>query len=235
MIKAIVFDFTQTLVDSSSGFRLAEKEVKRNIFTYLGLTDWDEFLQKYRKTRTQSMRQSILSRKTIWQEICRLYCQSGDDILFESWEYEYWVTVNNNTMLFPETLTVIEGLAKTYKLGMLSNTQGQPRELGNHCLDGFKKLNPYFQSVVIAGEKSIPLKPKREAFEFCLKQLHISASESIYVGDDWRNDIYGSMEAGLQPVWIQHHSVERNWPEPEFNVPTITGLDQLADLELLNG
>jgi putative hydrolase of the HAD superfamily len=235
MIKAIVFDFTQTLVDSSSGFRLAEKKVKRNLFTYLGLTDWDEFLQKYRKTRSQSIRQSILSRKTIWQAICRLYCRSGDDILFGNWEYEYWLTVNHNTMLFPETLTVIEELAKTYKLGMLSNTQGQPSKLGNHCLDGFKILDPYFQSVVIAGENSIPLKPKREAFEFCLKQLGISASEAIYVGDDWRNDIYGSMEAGLQPVWIKHHSVKRNWPEAEFNVPKITSLDQLLDLEFLNG
>lgn len=232
MIKAILFDFTQTLVDSSSGFRLAEKRIKRNLFSYLGLTDWDEFLQKYRQIRSESMHRSIFSRKIIWQEVCWFFCQIGDDILLENWEYEYWVTVDHNTLLFPETLAVIEELAKTYKLGLISNTQGQPRELRKHFLDGFKILDPYFQSVIIAGENSIPAKPKREPFEFCLNQLGIRASESIYVGDDWINDIYGSMEAGLQPVWIKHHSVKRNWPEAEFPVPKITSLDQLIDLAL---
>ena len=232
MLKAVLFDFTQTLVDSSSGFRLAEKKVKRNLFSYLGLTDWNEFLQKYRQLRSESMRRSIFSRKTIWQEVCWFFCQSGDVIQFENWESDYWVTVDHNTRLFPETLAVIEELAKTYKLGIISNTQGRPGELQNHCIDSFNIIEPYFQSVIIAGENSIPAKPKRESFVFCIDQLGVEAHESIYVGDDWRNDIFGSMEAGLQPVWLKHNSVKRNWPEMEFSVPTITSLDQLLKLAL---
>lgn len=232
MIKAILFDFTQTLVDSSSGFRLAEKRIQRNLFAYLGLTGWDEFLQKYRQIRSESMRRSIFLRKTIWQEVCWFFCSSGDDIQLKNWEDEYWATVDHNTRLFSETLAVIAELSKTYKLGIISNTQGRARELRNHGLDGFKIIEPYFQSVIIAGENSIPPKPKRKPFELCLNQLDIEAHESIYVGDDWENDICGSMEAGLQPVWLKHHSVKRNWPEAEFSVPTITILDKLLALEL---
>jgi|TARA_B110000881_G_C18477419_1_gene464633 FMN phosphatase YigB (HAD superfamily) len=234
MIRAILFDFTQTLVDSSSGFRLAEKRVKRNLFSYLGLTDWDEFLHKYRQIRSESTSRSIFSRKTIWQEVCWFFCSIGDEIKLKEWEDEYWVTVDHNTRLFSETLTVIMELSKTYKLGIISNTQGRVGELRNHGLDGFKIIEPYFQSVIIAGENSIPAKPKHQPFELCLNQLDIEAHESVYVGDDWKNDICGSMKAGLQPVWLKHHSINRNWPEGEFSGPTITSLDKLLDLALFN-
>ena len=32
MIKAVIFDFGQTLVDSAEGFRSAEKQVEKKIF-----------------------------------------------------------------------------------------------------------------------------------------------------------------------------------------------------------
>ncbi len=46
MIRAIVFDFGQTLVDSSEGFRAAEKEAQEKAFRALGLTDRDEFIDR---------------------------------------------------------------------------------------------------------------------------------------------------------------------------------------------
>ena len=48
MIKAVVFDFGQTLVDSAEGFRSAEKQVEKEIFEELALTSWQEFLENYR-------------------------------------------------------------------------------------------------------------------------------------------------------------------------------------------
>ena len=35
---------------------------------------------------------------------------------------------------------------------------------------------------------------------------------------------------GIQPVWLQHHSVKRNWPDVETEIPIITRLDELAEL-----
>ena len=233
MIKAILFDFTQTLVDSSKGFRLAEKRVKRNLFKYLGLADWDKFLKKYRQIRSESLLESILSKKTIWQNVCLSFRQGEDKSLFENWEYEYWGIVNHNTLLFPETLEVIDKLSKTHKLGIISNTQHQPNGLRSHCLDGFKALESYFQSIIIGGENNIEPKPERIPFDFCLNQLGVKSNESIYVGDDLINDIFGSKEAGLQPVWIQHRSVKRKWPKEKYLVPKITSLDQLLDMALI--
>ena len=233
MIKAILFDFTQTLVDSSRGFRLAEKRVKRNLFKYLGLKDWNKFLKKYRQIRSDSLLESIFSKKILWQNVCWSFKQGEDKTLFENWEYDYWKLVNHNTHLFPETLDAIIKLSKTHELGIITNAQHQPNELRSHSLDQFKFLESYFQSIIIAGENKIEPKPKRRPFDICLNQLGVKAYESIYVGDDWINDILGSKEAGLQPVWIQHHTVKRIWPKAQFLVPKINSLDQLLQMSLI--
>jgi len=54
------------------------------------------------------------------------------------------------------------------------------------------------------------------------------------VGDDWRIDIGGAENARIQPVWLRHETVRRNWPDVETTVPIITRLDQLLSLPFLN-
>ena len=58
-------------------------------------------------------------------------------------------------------------------------------------------------------------------------------SEAVYVGDDFRIDICGAKDAGLHPVWLKHHLVKRTWPDVETEVPVITSLDELLQLENL--
>ena len=57
MIKALLFDFGQTLVDSSDAFRVAEKEAQGRLFADMspdteGLS-WKEFLGQYRAIRKE--------------------------------------------------------------------------------------------------------------------------------------------------------------------------------------
>ena len=49
MIKAVIFDFGQTLVNSAYGFRTAEKEAQDKLFKNLGLTVRDDFMAIYRR------------------------------------------------------------------------------------------------------------------------------------------------------------------------------------------
>jgi hypothetical protein len=37
----------------------------------------------------------------------------------------------------------------------------------------------------------------------------------------------------LHPVWIKHHLVKRNWPDVETQVPIITNLNTLLELDKL--
>lgn len=230
MTKTVIFDFGQTLVDSANGFRGAEKEAETKIFKHLGLGSWPEFLSNYRRVREEFHANSNFSRKALWQEVYLHYNQGPDLEFLLKAERDYWETVKSRTRLFPETKTVLEQLASEYRLALITNTQGQETS-EKHRLSLFPDLEGFFEVIIVAGEAGVPPKPNHEPFLLCLEKLGAGPTEAIYVGDDWRIDICGAKGAGIQPVWLQHHSVSRKWPLVETSVPVITSLEQLLDLE----
>jgi len=228
MIKAIIFDFGQTLVNSADGFRAAEKEAQAKLFSNLGLTIQIDFLTNYRRLRKALHEQSNFSRKFLFHEIYYYYCLRPDEKLLEQWETEYWESVKANTSLFPEALGVLKALNERHQVALITNTQGQ-KTAGTHRISLFPEIEKFFKVIIVAGEGGIPPKPDPDPFRICLEKLQIKASEAVYVGDDYRIDVCGAGDAGLHPIWLKHHSVKRNWPEVQISVPVITSLEQLRD------
>jgi putative hydrolase of the HAD superfamily len=232
MIKAIVFDFGQTLVDSAGGFRSAEEKAQNRIFSDLKLHSHDEFLYHYRKIRKTFHQSSRFSRKEIWEAVYGHFEKEPNTDRLERWESEYWKRVQTETTPFPETVPVLESLVKDYKLALVTNTQGQKIK-GSHRISLFPELEEFFNVIIVAGEGKVPPKPDPAPFTMCLKQLGIAPSEAVFVGDDWRIDICGAEDAGIQPIWLRHHSVSRNWPDVETSTPIIETLNELLDLDRL--
>ena len=220
MIKAILFDFGQTLVDSSKGFRVAEKQAETRIFQDLGLESWSDFLTDYRLLRKNFHSKSNFSRKALWHAVYQHYDREPNATLISGEEDDYWETINSKTSLFPETKTVLEQLAPAYRLALITNTQGQASS-GGHRIRLFPDLESLFEVVIVAGENDISPKPDPMPFLVCLEKLGIDPIAAIYVGDDWRIDVCGAQAVGIQPVWLKHHSISRNWPLIETTVPTI--------------
>lgn len=230
MIKAVLFDFGQTLVDSADGFRVAEKEIQTKIFRDLTLPSWEKFLANYRRIRKEYHAYSNFSRKAIWQEVYLYYNRGSNLKLLGKWEDDYWKKVENQTILFPETERTLRNLVREYQLALITNAQGQANS-NNHRLSQFSGLKELFEAVVIAGDSGVPPKPDRTPFLLCLESLGIAPSEAIYVGDDWHIDICGANNVGMKPIWLQHHLVRRSWPSMKTLVPVITSLDRLLYLK----
>ena len=228
-MKAVIFDFGQTLVDSSDGFRSAEKEAQEKMLAVLAGIERNRFMEVYRRVRKAHHEQSRLSRLEIWQTVCReLACDIDEPRLIE-WEGEYWQRVNALTRVFPEARKTLEALKTTYRLALISNTQGQV-DVDAHGISEFPDLERLFERIVIAGENDIRPKPDYQPFELCLQQMELDAGDCIYVGDDYRIDVCGARDAGMNPVWLKHHSIARNWPDVHTDVPVITSLDELLRL-----
>ena len=233
MIRAVVFDFGQTLVDSADGFRAAEKELQKKAVLLLAPSLREGFLDLYRQTRSRFHNQSIFSRRALLEEVFRHYGRAVDPALIEQWETDYWGRIKAMTRPFPETETVLDTLlAKGYRLALITNTQGQKKE-EKHRLSNYPELERFFEVIVIAGEAGIPAKPDPAPFCLCLEQLAIAPDEAIYVGDDLRIDVRGSEAVGMHPVWLRHRSVTRNWPAAETAAPVIDSLERLLDIETL--
>lgn len=231
MIKAIIFDFGQTLVDSAGGFKAAEKWAQSEMIPDFRALPHDEFLATYRKVRSDFHNRSVFSRKAIWLEVYKQAGQTPDLHALEKREDEYWERVKANSRLFPEAADVLAGLARDFSLALITNTQGQ-KASGTHRLSQFPELEHFFKVIVVAGEGGIPAKPDPMPFARCLEQLGIQPHEAVYVGDDWRIDVCGSRDFGMHPVWLRHQLVKRNWPDvKDHSVPAITSLEALLDLE----
>jgi len=232
MTKAIIFDFGQTLSDASNGFRTAEKEAQTRIFPCLGITSWDDFLELYRQLRKLYHEKSDFSRKDMWLRVFAHYGVDPNPVLLEQWEDDYWNTVESQTSLFPEAADTLERLGAKHSLAIITNTQGQ-KTSGKHRIARFPGLAGFFRQIIVAGESDMPPKPDPAPFYLCLERLGVLPSEAVYVGDDWSIDICGARNVGIQPIWLKHHSVSRSWPAGDIEVPVITSLDRLLDLETL--
>jgi len=230
MIKAVIFDFGQTLVNSADGFRAAERQAQEKLFSNLGLTVRQDFMDVYRRLRREFHEQSNFSRKALFNEVFFYYCHAPDDNLLDKWEVEYWETVKAHTSLFPEAEKVLALLKQKLKVALITNTQGQ-KTAGGHRISLFPELEQFFEVIIVAGEGGIRPKPDAQPFRRCLAQLGTAPCEAVYVGDDYRIDVCGAQDAGLHAIWLQHHSVRRNWPAVETSVPVITSLEQLLDLQ----
>ncbi len=236
MIKALIFDFGQTLVDSADGFRSAEKIAKEQIFLNLfphGDDDqWQPFLIEYREIRKNFHARSEFSRLAIWEAVYEKFDYKADPEKLMQLETAYWNLVKSKTTPFPETIGVLEKLAKKFQLGIITNTQGQ-KVGGTHRIALFPGIEIFFEVIIIAGESGLPAKPDPKPFLLCLKKMNLKPSEAIYVGDDFQKDIQGAGYVGLHPVWIKHDLVKRTWSEPKAHAKfrVITNLNQLFEID----
>ena len=173
MIKAVVFDFGQTLVDSADGFRAAEKELEQKAFELLSAPSWAEFVDIYRQIRTRLHGCSLFSRRALLEELFARHDRKIDPVISEQWEADYWRKVKAMTRVFAETEGVLQGLLdQGRRLALITNTQGQRQE-GHHRLSDYPQLERFFEVIVVAGESGIPAKPDPEPFRLCLARLGI--------------------------------------------------------------
>jgi putative hydrolase of the HAD superfamily len=227
MIKAIIFDFGQTLVDSSEGFRQAEMESQAAIFQDLLITDHDSFKNSYRRIRKAFHQESNLSRVNIWKAVYREFSREASLVELLKWELAYWQTVERHTKVFPEVMDILKILSGRYEhLALITNTQGQTNTHA-HRLKSYPDLAAFFSVMVVAGEDGVPPKPDTRSFYVCLEQLGVAPDEAVYIGDDWQNDVIGSRDAGLFPIWLKHQSVNRNYPEVKEDISVIYNLTEL--------
>ena len=231
-IKAIIFDFVQTLGSAAEGYKAAETNSQEKLFKKLELSDWDRYKEIYRRERKEHFLRSDFSRKNVWLKLCSVYKKDADNYFLDLLENEYWDIVQKSMKLFPETLTVLAELKKKYKLGMITNSQkdGSTRALNS---DEYNKMVRYFDHIIISAEGDIPAKPHIRPFEMMLEKLEINADEAVFVGDDYRVDIEGSINAGMKAVWLKHYSVKRNWPESGISIPVIDNLEKLYNIDKL--
>jgi putative hydrolase of the HAD superfamily len=82
-------------------------------------------------------------------------------------------------------------------------------------------LSEFFPYSLAAGEVDI-YKPEPGIFTHALKQLNLTAHETVYVGDNYYADVVGAQRAGLEPVLYDPNRIF-----PDVDCTTIHSFDEL--------
>ncbi len=75
-----------------------------------------------------------------------------------------------------------------------------------------------FDGIAISSDMGVK-KPSVDAFDIAFKKFGISQENSVYVGNDLRDDVLGATRAGIKTVYI-HTEQSGSYPELDLPEPT---------------
>lgn len=140
--------------------------------------------------------------------------QLGDFYVFES---------PKKTALFDGAADLLEYLrAKGYAMHIVTNgfREVQYTKLQTSGIAGF------FDKVFLSEEIGVQ-KPHRGIYEYILNSLQVSADECIMIGDDFKTDIEGAMNMGIDQIYCNFTGAKNPDPEPTFTVNNLSSIKKI--------
>ncbi|MFJ8669232.1 HAD family hydrolase [Streptomyces sp. NPDC093600] len=138
----------------------------------------------------------------------------------DGWFERYITHYESAWELFPDTVPVLDLLAREYRHAVLSNSSIRNQDRKLRVLG----VRDRFEAVVCAAELGVA-KPAPEAFHAACDALALAPNEVAYVGDQPDIDARGAVEAGLTGIWLDRAG---RGGRPELT--RITDLHQLPAL-----
>ncbi|MDD6467728.1 MAG: HAD family hydrolase [Erysipelotrichaceae bacterium] len=198
MIKVVLFDLDNTLIDRQKVFRemlldqLGQYHPNMNYEELLGVVEqvmaWDNF--------------GNVDRLDVFKKYVDYYHLSVDADTINN----YWKEHSGDIVyVFDDAEHVVHELQKKYRLGLLSNgsVESQRRKINRLP---FKDV---FEYSLVSGELGIHKPDKRIFLKVC-EDMGVQPEECVYVGDNPRCDIEGAIGAKMKPIWITKEKYHEN-------------------------
>ncbi|MGC8596844.1 MAG: HAD family hydrolase [Thermocladium sp.] len=218
-IKAVLFDFDDTLMDVNDGRRGAIEAVAAAIRSIHGVPI-GEAIALLEIIEREMERRAIFDRRK-W--FLSLYDRLG--LSLEKGEALnllriYWGTWAKLSKAYPDTEPALQMLKPRVSLGIIANTDG---------VNGFKRARMemsgilhYFDLIVVAGDDTPEVKPHPAPFLLAASLLHVDPEECLFVGDRVGSDIRGAMTAGMETALIRSREES---PLPSIKLNSLMDID----------
>lgn len=222
-IKNVLFDFGDTLVQASPKYsldtclsRLLKNLARNGIVVSLG-----DFKRAYgmvyeRILAGKSLREVPLS-VVVSRTLGRCGVSSGptDEGVVEATEAftKCWIQARTMERSVP---SVLRTLRKRHRLGIVSNLAYSPAVSRTLMRFGVAEL---FDVIVVSADDGWR-KPSPMIFKKALRLMQISASETVYVGDELDHDVEGAQKVGLHTILLKRPSTNMSASnaEPDMTI-----------------
>lgn len=220
-IKAILFDFDDTLQDRAVAFAGFCRYFMEKYFPRLSPE------QQAERTRqmTRLNNRGYVRYEQYFEQLIELW-QWEDHPPVEDLKREFQVRFPDTTTLFEDAVAVLTELRRRgYRVGVVTNG---PAMQQNRKLD-VSGLRPLLDVAVVSGDEDVH-KPDPELFRRAAIRLGLRPQHCVYVGDHLVNDIQGAIAAGCRPVLLDAIGLGQ---EVEPGIPVIHRLSDLLKEEWL--
>jgi len=132
-------------------------------------------------------------------------------------------TAAEDAECFPEAVQAVAGTRKLARVALLSNTQ-------SFDLDFLERLGltGLLATRMLSAELGF-LKPDIRAFRAVQRRLGLFPGEIAMVGDSWRDDVAGALEAGWTAIWVNRAGLARPPLDPEALLVEIPELSRVPE------
>ena len=238
-IRAVAFDLFNTLITVDMPSRYSSIDRMLDSLKAQGVAvHADDFVPVYRDVVrefvSEAERSGVETHNGLW--LSTALQKMGIDMppqdarVTEAVEAYFSAFVDNARQL-PGTADMLAALKPRYCLGLLSNLTHGPaaRQILDH-LD----LSSFFEVLLVSGDLGYR-KPHPQVFQCLIDALEVPASSILFVGDDPRTDVQGSLLAGMKPVQTiyaqrQRDAAAMQTPASDLSVPIITSWQDLLTL-----
>ena len=192
MIKAVIFDLDQTLLDRTATFRLFTENQHQRFVSQLGGCDQS----KYWDTMHRFDDNGYKDKQTMFTEVCEhLGLTINPNTLFEDFKTHY----GNKPVLFRHAEETLENLKTQYKIAVITNGRVKAQATKIQVSGIF----PYFDVITISEAVGVK-KPDPRIFQHCIDGLELKANDCVYIGDHPINDIEAALNFGMKAIWVKN-------------------------------
>ncbi|MHA2190443.1 MAG: HAD family hydrolase [Candidatus Thorarchaeota archaeon] len=168
-----------------------------------------------------------LVRTAIGESVEALGLQIDGPLITEATDYFKKLHVERSTIIpgAPELLTLLQ--SNDMPLGVITNS------FEGHLQAILRKLDiSKFFRVLVDTSSAQAYKPMSEPFNYALMELGVKAEQSLYIGNEYRADIFGARSAGLNAIWINSRgdSLEEMLAKYGEETSPLIVIDSIAEL-----
>jgi putative hydrolase of the HAD superfamily len=227
-------------IDKIEFLKIIRKQARENWYKLptidfcrqIGISSWEALWADFTGDSKQFIKLRELSagyRFNTWNQTLIRF-NINNDKLAERLSSEFKRIRNIKHILFSDTIDTLTKLKGKYKLGLITN--GAP-DLQWKKING-GNLKHYFDYIAISGEHGYA-KPDKRLFDFAIKGLKSTKTNTVMVGDSLNTDIKGGLDFGLKTIWINRNGNKADEIKPDYEVIKLSEIYKIISTPPDNG